>query len=125
MNRRIPSIMLSGALLLCASVHAASPSPATNVSVPSHSTSGNYTVQWTAPKIVPQFYRLFESKDSAEFTAINQWVGQNTQYYLSNRTAGSYRYRVASCNVEFFNSQTVCVDSAIRLYESVEVNSSS
>ncbi len=83
------------------------------LTVPDTSTTGSYTVSWTAPDGA-SFYRLEESANSAPFEEIEAGPGLNRS--ISGKPEGSYSYRVRACvtNVPstcgaFSNVETITV----------------
>ncbi|MFK8017826.1 MAG: RHS repeat-associated core domain-containing protein, partial [Gammaproteobacteria bacterium] len=72
-----------------------------SVSPAGTSTSGNYTVSWSAPGGPIDQYKLFESAPDGNFPAAQrtpQYVSDTPSFDVVDRTNGSYRYKVEACN---------------------------
>ena len=71
------------------------PASAPVVSVPASSTSGSYTVGWSAVATTTS-YQVQESANSGSWTAL--YTGTATSKAVSGKATGSYRYRGRACN---------------------------
>lgn len=74
-------------------VHAPTAAPA--VSVPATSTTGSYTVSWTAVATATT-YQVEQSAGGGAWTSVHNAAG--TSVALSGRATGSYSYRARACN---------------------------
>ncbi|MHC5037488.1 MAG: fibronectin type III domain-containing protein, partial [Planctomycetota bacterium] len=72
------------------------PAPA-SITVPPTSSTGNYTVSWTASAGAP-LYELEESTDAGFVTAVSLHFGSNTTFQVTGRVNGTYYYRVRAMN---------------------------
>ena len=80
-----------------------------NLSVPATSTTGNYTVRWTAPTVKEIVTELYESKDGGTSTRVGGYTTSVTSKAFSNKSAGTYRYKTRQCLTAF--GSTLCLDS--------------
>ncbi|MGH8398345.1 MAG: hypothetical protein ACRETA_08885 [Gammaproteobacteria bacterium] len=69
--------------------------PATPSLTPNPSTSGNYSVSWSA-QTGASYYLLYDSTDGSNYTSTN--VGNVTSQSETASSNGSYYYKVAACN---------------------------
>ena len=70
------------------------PFPAPNLTVPTRSTSGTYTVSWTAVTDATR-YQLEERTGNGNWTS--SYSGTALTRSISNKAAGEYTYRVRAC----------------------------
>lgn len=68
-----------------------------SISVPLTSSTGNYTVSWTAGGTVTS-YELYESTSSSFSTQTRVFQGAGTSASLSGHGSGTYYYRVRGCS---------------------------
>jgi YD repeat-containing protein len=82
-----------------ATVVALPPGAPNSISVPATSSSGSYTLSWTAPLSgAVTGYELWEAANSSFTGATIVYSGANTSAPVSGRSDGSYWYRVRACN---------------------------
>ena len=73
------------------------PSSPSSVTVPSSTSTGEYTVSWTN-SVGATFYKWREEVNGVWGTT---WTrADNTSVLISNRPDGNYRYQVKSCNIQ-------------------------
>lgn len=74
--------------------------PAT-ISVPASSTTGAFTISWSAPSTgTVQSYELYESTSSGFSSQTRIYSGAGTSKVVSGKGDGTYYYRVRACGVE-------------------------
>jgi len=104
-------IQLNGSLLAKLTTVVAPVTPA--LTVPSYSTSGNYTVSWTSVAYASS-YELQESANGGVWTA--SYAGAALSKGVSGKGAGSYAYRIRACQAAACSgwsaSQTTAVQFA-------------
>jgi hypothetical protein len=77
----------------------APPAAPGSITVPATSSTGSYTITWTAPSGgAPTGYELYESTSSSFTTQTLVYSGANLSAPISGRTNGTYYYRVRACN---------------------------
>ena len=86
-------VYLNGSLV--AQVSGAVPLGAPALTVPSYSSTGSYSVSWSASHQATK-YQLHESANGAQWTLIHDAAG--TSKALSGKGSGSYSYRVRACS---------------------------
>lgn len=69
-----------------------------SISVPSGSTTGNYTISWGASSGTVTAYKLYEATSSNFSGQTLVYNGAGTSKALSGRGNGTYYYRVRACN---------------------------
>jgi YD repeat-containing protein len=68
-----------------------------SISVPSSSTTGNYSISWGASSGTLDVYELYEATNSGFSAQTLVYSGANTSTNLSGRGNGTYYYRVRAC----------------------------
>jgi hypothetical protein len=73
------------------------PPASSNVTVPSTSATGNYTVTWTAAPTATT-YELQEDSNASFTTATTIYTGANLSFGITGKTTGTFYYRVRATN---------------------------
>src|SRR6185436_6858255 len=68
------------------------------VSVPTTSTTGSYTIGWTAGSGSISSYEVYESTSSSFASQTSVYTGTGTSTPISGRGDGTYYYRARACN---------------------------
>src|SRR6185436_9751325 len=68
------------------------------VSVPTTSTTGSYTIGWTAGSGSISSYEVYESTSSSFASQTSVYTGTGTSAPISGRGDGTYYYRARACN---------------------------
>lgn len=74
------------------------PSVPPSISVPSSSTTGNYSISWGASSGTLTTYQLFEATNASFTGAVQVYSGTARSFAFSGRDSGTYYYRVRACN---------------------------
>jgi YD repeat-containing protein len=70
-----------------------------SITVPSSSTSGSYSITWTAASGTVTEYRLYEATNSGFTGEALAYSGSALTKAISGKASGTYYYRVKACNV--------------------------
>lgn len=70
----------------------------TSITVPSASTTGNYTVSWGAASGTVTAYELYEATNASFSGQVLAYSGTASSKALSGKANGTYYYRVRACN---------------------------
>jgi hypothetical protein len=83
----------------CEDERVTAPRAPTNASVPSSDADGSFTLTWTRSYGGASYYRIYESANQANFRLISTGnvSSSASSYSVTQRSAGSYRYRVKAC----------------------------
>jgi predicted phage tail protein len=82
------------------------PAPPASITVPTNSTTGNYTVSWAA-SVSAVSYTLEEDTVATFASATVVYGGANTTFNVTGKTNGIYYYRVQASNVSGNSGWTV------------------
>lgn len=75
------------------------PGAPASITVPGTSSTGSFTISWTAGSGTNTGYELYESTSPSFATQSLVYSGASTSTALSGRANGTYYYRVRGCNV--------------------------
>lgn len=74
------------------------PGVPSSISVPSSSSTGNYTVSWGTASGTVTAYKLYEATNSSFSGQAQVYSGTATSRAISGKSNGTYYYRVRACN---------------------------
>lgn len=91
----------------------ARPSAPPSLTVPSTSSTGNYTVSWKKVDQTVTAYELYESTSSTFSSQKRVFAGGGSSATITGRSEGRYYYRVRACNEDLCSGYTAGANSVL------------